>query len=62
MFATGVSMYGQMTAGSYCYIGPQVGEEERRRRRRKKKRKENSPCSVCIGDADGDKRKKEKET
>ncbi len=23
MFATGVSMYGQMTAGSYCYIGPQ---------------------------------------
>ena len=25
MFALGVSMYGQMTAGSYCYIGPQVG-------------------------------------
>ena len=24
MFALGVSMYGQMTAGSYCYIGPQV--------------------------------------
>ena len=23
MFATGVSQYGQMTAGSYCYIGPQ---------------------------------------
>jgi len=23
MFAIGVSMYGQMTAGSYCYIGPQ---------------------------------------
>ena len=23
-FALGVSMYGQMTAGSYCYIGPQV--------------------------------------
>ncbi|CAI8031665.1 Urocanate hydratase [Geodia barretti] len=23
MFAKGVSMYGQMTAGSYCYIGPQ---------------------------------------
>uniref|UniRef100_A0A6Q2YP63 Urocanate hydratase n=1 Tax=Esox lucius TaxID=8010 RepID=A0A6Q2YP63_ESOLU len=23
MFALGVSMYGQMTAGSYCYIGPQ---------------------------------------
>jgi len=23
MFAMGVSMYGQMTAGSYCYIGPQ---------------------------------------
>ena len=22
-FALGVSMYGQMTAGSYCYIGPQ---------------------------------------
>ena len=22
-FAMGVSMYGQMTAGSYCYIGPQ---------------------------------------
>ena len=63
MFATGVSMYGQMTAGSYCYIGPQVGEEERRRRRRrrkKKKRKENSPCSMCIG-ADGEKRRK-KET
>jgi hypothetical protein len=55
-------MYGQMTAGSYCYIGPQVGEEERRRRRRrkKKKRKENSPCSMCIG-ADGEKRRK-KET
>ena len=24
MFALGVTMYGQMTAGSYCYIGPQV--------------------------------------
>ena len=24
MFALGVSMYGQMTAGSYFYIGPQV--------------------------------------
>uniref|UniRef100_A0A8C5Q5P9 urocanate hydratase n=1 Tax=Leptobrachium leishanense TaxID=445787 RepID=A0A8C5Q5P9_9ANUR len=23
MFAQGVTMYGQMTAGSYCYIGPQ---------------------------------------
>ena len=23
MFGLGVSMYGQMTAGSYCYIGPQ---------------------------------------
>merc|ERR1712038_1118428 len=23
MFALGVTMYGQMTAGSYCYIGPQ---------------------------------------
>ncbi|XP_058023804.1 urocanate hydratase [Ahaetulla prasina] len=23
MFAKGVTMYGQMTAGSYCYIGPQ---------------------------------------
>nr|XP_032640205.1 urocanate hydratase isoform X2 [Chelonoidis abingdonii] len=23
MFAMGVTMYGQMTAGSYCYIGPQ---------------------------------------
>ena len=23
MYATGVSQYGQMTAGSYCYIGPQ---------------------------------------
>nr|XP_022300054.1 urocanate hydratase-like [Crassostrea virginica] len=23
MFALGVSLYGQMTAGSYCYIGPQ---------------------------------------
>eukprot|EP01029_Cantina_marsupialis_P008699 TRINITY_DN2047_c0_g1_i2.p1 TRINITY_DN2047_c0_g1~~TRINITY_DN2047_c0_g1_i2.p1 ORF type:complete len:570 (+),score=168.45 TRINITY_DN2047_c0_g1_i2:131-1840(+) len=23
MYALGVSMYGQMTAGSYCYIGPQ---------------------------------------
>eukprot|EP01117_Protostelium_nocturnum_P012579 TRINITY_DN462_c0_g1_i1.p1 TRINITY_DN462_c0_g1~~TRINITY_DN462_c0_g1_i1.p1 ORF type:complete len:699 (-),score=278.79 TRINITY_DN462_c0_g1_i1:181-2277(-) len=23
MYATGVSIYGQMTAGSYCYIGPQ---------------------------------------
>lgn len=23
LFAMGVSMYGQMTAGSYCYIGPQ---------------------------------------
>ena len=23
MFALGVSQYGQMTAGSYCYIGPQ---------------------------------------
>lgn len=23
LYATGVSMYGQMTAGSYCYIGPQ---------------------------------------
>jgi len=22
-FAMGVSMFGQMTAGSYCYIGPQ---------------------------------------
>lgn len=22
-FGLGVSMYGQMTAGSYCYIGPQ---------------------------------------
>lgn len=22
-FALGVTMYGQMTAGSYCYIGPQ---------------------------------------
>lgn len=22
-FALGVSMYGQMTAGSFCYIGPQ---------------------------------------
>lgn len=22
-FAMGVTMYGQMTAGSYCYIGPQ---------------------------------------
>ena len=25
LFALGVTMYGQMTAGSYCYIGPQVG-------------------------------------
>jgi hypothetical protein len=25
MYAMGVSQYGQMTAGSYCYIGPQVG-------------------------------------
>ena len=24
LFALGVTMYGQMTAGSYCYIGPQV--------------------------------------
>ena len=23
MYALGVTMYGQMTAGSYCYIGPQ---------------------------------------
>jgi len=23
MFALGCTMYGQMTAGSYCYIGPQ---------------------------------------
>ena len=23
MFALGVTMYGQMTAGSYCFIGPQ---------------------------------------
>lgn len=23
MFGLGVTMYGQMTAGSYCYIGPQ---------------------------------------
>ena len=23
MFALSVSMFGQMTAGSYCYIGPQ---------------------------------------
>jgi len=23
MYATGVSQYGQMTAGSFCYIGPQ---------------------------------------
>ena len=23
MYATGVTQYGQMTAGSYCYIGPQ---------------------------------------
>ena len=23
LFALGVTMYGQMTAGSYCYIGPQ---------------------------------------
>lgn len=23
MYAMGVSIYGQMTAGSYCYIGPQ---------------------------------------
>ncbi len=23
LFAMGVTMYGQMTAGSYCYIGPQ---------------------------------------
>ena len=24
LFALGVTMYGQMTAGSFCYIGPQV--------------------------------------
>jgi urocanate hydratase len=24
MYAMCVSQYGQMTAGSYCYIGPQV--------------------------------------
>lgn len=24
MYATGVSQYGQMTAGSFMYIGPQV--------------------------------------
>ena len=23
MYAQGVTIYGQMTAGSYCYIGPQ---------------------------------------
>ena len=23
LFALGVTIYGQMTAGSYCYIGPQ---------------------------------------
>ena len=23
MFAVGATMYGQMTAGSYCFIGPQ---------------------------------------
>ena len=23
LFALGVTLYGQMTAGSYCYIGPQ---------------------------------------
>ncbi len=23
MYASGVSQYGQMTAGSFCYIGPQ---------------------------------------
>ena len=23
MYALGVTIYGQMTAGSYCYIGPQ---------------------------------------
>ena len=40
MFALGVTMYGQMTAGSYCYIGPQgivhgtsVGVEGEGRRR-----------------------------
>ena len=65
MFATGVSMYGQMTAGSYCYIGPQVGErrgetKKKKKKKGKKKRKENSPCSMCIG-ADGEKRRK-KET
>ena len=27
MFGLGVTMYGQMTAGSYCYIGPQAGTE-----------------------------------
>jgi hypothetical protein len=24
MYALGVSQFGQMTAGSYCYIGPQA--------------------------------------
>lgn len=26
MYAIGVSQYGQMTAGSFCYIGPQVSQ------------------------------------
>ena len=38
-------MYGQMTAGSYCYIGPQVGEEEKKKRKEKK-----IPCSMCRGE------------
>jgi urocanate hydratase len=29
LFALGVTMYGQMTAGSYCYIGPQVSLSQR---------------------------------
>ncbi|EDL91345.1 rCG56002 [Rattus norvegicus] len=31
LFALGVTMYGQMTAGSYCYIGPQ-GMEARKKK------------------------------
>ena len=49
MFATGVSMYGQMTAGSYCYIGPQVGEEEKKKRRRKRRREKRRKYPVvCV--------------
>ena len=50
MFATGVSMYGQMTAGSYCYIGPQVGEEEKEEEKKKKRKEKKIPCSMCRGE------------